>query len=368
MTRTRELAGRLALLAGSLLLVLLAGELALRLGGYRSRRYPATARIGSRDGRTLLDCYPSNPRGYFPIDLRAAASAARYRHLAVHRYDAVARRDPWAVECRYNSLHFRGPEIGPKPPGTLRVAVLGDSFTEGEGVREEDAYPRVLERLLNRGRLRYEVDNCGRRGADFPQLAELFDQVMALDPDVVVYAMVLNDPERSRAFEARQSYVDDWILDRGRPGAGLEEPPLWSSRLAAFVRDRVDRVRIGRATTRWYREMYGEPNRQGWARTRERIEAMNRRCRSRGVEFLLVSWPLLVDLDHYPFAGVSRTIEAFCLSAGIRRLDLLPALRGRPTRSLWVHPVDMHPNEVAHRLAAEALAPVIRRLEERSGP
>jgi hypothetical protein len=25
---------------------------------------------------------------------------------------------------------------------------------------------------------------------------------------------------------------------------------------------------------------------------------------------------------------------------------------------LWVHPVDHHPNELAHRLAAESLAPV----------
>jgi hypothetical protein len=31
-------------------------------------------------------------------------------------------------------------------------------------------------------------------------------------------------------------------------------------------------------------------------------------------------------------------------------------LRARPTESLWVHPVDMHPNEIAHRLAAESLA------------
>jgi hypothetical protein len=30
-----------------------------------------------------------------------------------------------------------------------------------------------------------------------------------------------------------------------------------------------------------------------------------------------------------------------------------------------VHPVDHHPNEVAHRLVAEALAPAVRRLVER---
>ena len=35
-----------------------------------------------------------------------------------------------------------------------------------------------------------------------------------------------------------------------------------------------------------------------------------------------------------------------------------------PASSLWVHPLDMHPNEVAHRLAAESLAPVVAALPD----
>ena len=38
------------------------------------------------------------------------------------------------------------------------------------------------------------------------------------------------------------------------------------------------------------------------------------------------------------------------------------ALSGRPAASLWVHPVDHHPNETAHRLAAESLVEPVRRL------
>src|SRR5439155_26018692 len=63
-----------------------------------------------------------------------------------------------------------------------------------------------------------------------------------------------------------------------------------------------------------------------------------------------------------PFADVSETVARFCLAAGIPRHDLRPAFRGRRTESLWVHPVDMHPNERAHRLPAESLAPAIRAL------
>jgi hypothetical protein len=59
---------------------------------------------------------------------------------------------------------------------------------------------------------------------------------------------------------------------------------------------------------------------------------------------------------------VHETIRRFCVTARIPHHDLLPALRRRPTADLWVHPVDHHPNEIAHRLAAESLVPVVLQL------
>ena len=360
--RARAALGTALLVAGSLAFACLAAEAALRLLHYRPERFRNTARVVDPKWRALLDCYPTNPRRYFDIDLRDPATRERYLWMAPHRLDAVARRAPFAVESRYNARRFRDVELGPKPPGVKRVMVLGDSFTEGQGVKEKDTYPRRLEALLNAsGRGRWEVRNCGRRATDFPELYAAFEEILPFAPDVVVYGMVLNDADRSPEFQARQTYVNDWILDRGRILEGEEAagPGEFDSRLFALVRDGVESWRTSRATLRWYLDMYAEPNREGWQRTQEYMREMNRRTRAAGGRFLVASWPLLVDLDHYPFAGVQETIGRFCLSAGIPRQDLLPALRGRPTSSLWVHPVDMHPNEVAHRLAAESLAPAV---------
>ncbi|HEY3119916.1 MAG TPA: hypothetical protein VGL15_04790, partial [Vicinamibacteria bacterium] len=231
-------------------------------------------------------------------------------------------------------------------------------------VKEADTYPAVLQQLLDAEEPgRWEVLNCGRRAADFPTLHKMFEKILPFDPDLVVYGMVLNDADRSPAFNARHPRIDDWILDRRRM---IESPsparlrPL-ESRLAALVEDRLDAWRIHRAGSRWYLELYGEPNREGWERTQAYLREMNRRLEERGAGLLVASWPLLVNLEgDDPFAAAAETIARFCLSAGISRLDLRPALRGRPTESLWVHPVDHHPNDLAHRLAAESLAPAVR--------
>jgi GDSL-like Lipase/Acylhydrolase family len=365
--RSRELRGRLALAVGSLLAAMLALEAALRIAGYSPARSQAPGELYSRRERVFLDCYPSNPRGYFDVDLRLPDVRARYEALGVPGIAEVAARAPFAVEVRYNGLFFRDREPGPKPAGVLRVVMLGDSFTEGQGVKEPDTTARRLEARLNAaGATRWEVLNCARRGADFPSLHKMFEKVLPFEPDVLVHAMVLNDPERSKAFEARRGHLDDWILDRRRLLDGAPSPPgLLSSRLFALAGDRVDAWRVARETTRWYLDLYGPPNAEGWARTQEEMRDMDRRQRARGGRMLVASWPLLVDLDAYPFASADEAVARFCAAAGIPRVDLRDALRGRPAESLWVHPVDHHPNEVAHELAAAALVDRVRALAPR---
>ena len=359
-----------ALAAASVMVVLLGLEGGLRLARYTPRKFRASARLVDPHWRLLLDCYPSNPRGYFDIDLRDPRSRERYGHLAPLRYEPLVRRTPWAVESSYNSLRFRDVEFSLKAPRVRRVMVLGDSFTEGQGVKEPDTYPRVLEARLNAQDAhapktpRWEVRNCGRRGADFPLLFELFEQILSYEPDVIVYGMVLNDADQSDEFHSRQTYVNDLILDRGRAdGHALPEMGRFDSRLLGFVRDRIETRRTTVETTRWYLDMYGAPNREGWERTQGYLREMNRRTRERGAHFLVASWPLIVNMEgDDPFAAATQTVSRFCVSAGIPWHDLRPALRNHPTSSLWVHPVDMHPNELAHHLAAESLAPIVRDL------
>jgi len=362
----RDRLGGPLLAVGSLLVFFLLAEAAFRIFGFLPERYRMTARMANARWTLLLDCFPTNPRGYFDIDLREPASREKYFAVAPLRFDTVAKRAPWAVEFRYNTLRFRDAPLGPKRPGVRRVMVLGDSFTEGQGVKEPDTCARVLERLLNEKEPgKWEVRNCGRRGTDFPALYEAFEQILPYEPDLVIYALVLNDADQSEAFHARQSYVNDWIVDRARQedDAVPAAPGFFRPRVLDFVADRIEAYRIGRETTRWYLDMWSDGNREGWERTQGYLREMNRRATRQSARLLVAPWPLFVALEGaYPFAPAHQTIARFCLKEGIAHHDLLPLFRGQPSPSFWVHPVDRHPNEKAHRLAAEALAPVVRDL------
>ncbi len=92
---------------------------------------------------------------------------------------------------RTNALGLRGPDLETrKPPGTLRVVVLGSSNTLAQGVDDEDGYVRLLERWLaervGSGR-RVEVVNLSVSGYGPTQrLHRLRTEVEALDPDWIL--------------------------------------------------------------------------------------------------------------------------------------------------------------------------------------
>jgi hypothetical protein len=354
MRASKARVGRVALAAASTLFGLAAAELSVRALGLAPERWAQPAHLESEDKRTALDLYPDDPRDAFPVDLRDERVRARYR-AALPEVDARYERTPHGIASVYTEELCRGralPQDGPS------VVTIGDSFTEGQGVAEEDTFSAVLAAQLGA-----HIVNCGRRGYDFPELRQRFDVALALEPEVVLYAMVLNDPERSASFHARQAYIDDWIVDRRRMvSEGDGAPSAWEPRIFALWTDRIEGMRVGAETERWYREMVGAENREGWAATLDHVEAMHETMRDRGGHLVVALWPLLVELDgEYPFEATHRTIVRGLRARGVRVEDTLAAFRGQDESALWVHPSDRHPNEDAHRIFAGAVAPSLRR-------
>ena len=105
------------------------------------------------------------------------------------------------ARCHYhvtiNSFGFRGKEISlKKPTGTIRIAILGDSFVYGEGENDYNTLSWHLERLLNKNYPpnRFEVLNAGRFGWSICNELEFYkDYVKKFNPDIVILAYSWND-------------------------------------------------------------------------------------------------------------------------------------------------------------------------------
>ena len=97
-----------------------------------------------------------------------------------------------------NSFGMRSPQIAvEKPPGTYRVALLGDSYTFGWGVEQDKPFSRVMENELNQAvgtGKKFEVLNFGVPGyATFQEVAQFFEKGQQFKPDAVIVYVISND-------------------------------------------------------------------------------------------------------------------------------------------------------------------------------
>jgi len=261
-----------------------------------------------------------------------------------------------------NSLGFRGPEFSrAKPDGTLRIAVLGDSFTLGEGVHDSDTYSAGLERALARKvrDRRVEVQNWGVGGYNTVQAASLFESlVLGFAPDVVVLGFTVNDAE---PVLLRVDPITGRMVRRS-PGMEILTPAVerahrgWERlRLVRFARMGRRNRELTRAVIASHRETYAEGS-SSWADCRSAIRRIGDPCRGLGLGCFAVVFPLLWELDEYPLADIHERVLHELRFAGFETVDLLPALDTHVGPDLWVHPTDQHPNEAVHVVAARLLS------------
>lgn len=94
-----------------------------------------------------------------------------------------------------NNLGFRGPDFSRRPKsGTERIAIIGDSFTYGWGLDQDQTWPAILEQCLRSSGRPVEIANLGVPGAGPLSYADLAPRALAaLHPDVLLVAVVQAD-------------------------------------------------------------------------------------------------------------------------------------------------------------------------------
>lgn len=115
-----------------------------------------------------------------------------YSHLC---NQTVTFRSEGYSRSTINSRGFRDKLYAvPKPAGTYRVCVVGDSMTLGLEVPLESTYPKLLEKALRSEGRNVEVLNCGMSGTGTGQQYLGFRQnIKPLQPDMLIVGYHLGD-------------------------------------------------------------------------------------------------------------------------------------------------------------------------------
>ena len=129
-------------------------------------------------------------------------------------------------ETSVNADGFRDDDfLREKPATSFRIICLGDSWTYGQNVNVDDAYPRRLRALLEREYpgAHFEVFNVAVQGYASYHGVRLLRRFIEFRPDVVVIAFAMNDfgMRGAREQDPGQARVVD------RVGALLEKIELY---------------------------------------------------------------------------------------------------------------------------------------------
>lgn len=270
------------------------------------------------------------------------------------------------VTYTVNDDGFRGrPATVPKPAGVRRVMFLGDSFTFGWGVNDEETFCVRLEKLLNDSDagddVVWECLNLGVSGYNTIQERLLFEEsVDRFNPDVVALVYYRNDTEPN-------------LESKSNPALQYRRSRFW---LWEEAKIRLNN-HLGREVFKVRKLVYTNPlesfRERGvkWRESREAHAGIAQGCRTRGIPFLTVIQPAFdvnqpFDAD-FPYRPIHEEVARWCREEGAPCVDLLDHFEPADNVRLGIRG-DGHTNAEGHLEIARILQPVIRKLGVRELP
>lgn len=242
-----------------------------------------------------------------------------------------------------------------KPEKTYRIGVIGDSYSFAPYMQFTDAFPKVLERMLNlnQSEMRAEVINHGVPAYSTSHEIKTATDALDQQSDLLILQITLNDPEIKPIAPIGITHFNTW---------GPMKLTGWKERLVhywsslGFVLQRVHNEMTRRKYIQYFIDLFEKPD--TWANFEKSTREIVRRARERKTPIVGVVFPLFgVPLDNeYPFHLCHRKAQELLKSLDVPVLDLFVDYEGIPIQRLQVIPEeDRHPNEIAHRMAGEKI-------------
>jgi len=253
-----------------------------------------------------------------------------------------------------------------RAPGTTRIALLGDSFTFGNGIADPlDRYGDLVRaRLVRTHEIPIELYNLARPGfstRDQVKLLEDLDED-GFEADVVLVGYVLNDADYVVSDQMGEIVSEIMALQpRSRLLTELYLPNFLYLRWTAVTHRKWPEYR-DLLNTAYEGRLWDEH-----VRTLDRLVDW---CDGRGVALVFIVMPFLNELgSRYPFARPHAALNRYLTEKGVEHVDLLETIQAHHDEGLVVSPFDAHPNERAHALIAgtvwDTVSPLVAALDRR---
>ena len=239
------------------------------------------------------------------------------------------------VIASYNRHGFNDrPRQYTKPPGTTRIAVLGDSFIWGDGVNYDTIWSHKLEKKFLEKYDNIEVLSWGQNGwSTKDELNFLKKEGIKYNIDLLIVGFVTNDPDLHNIPQKQLLFTP----------AKKYFPNLFS-----FLTSYINRVtemyfpKYGYAN--WVEKLYSNDNLQKY---RKILESLFTFCQVKNIKLLVVLTPSRYTEDIKE--KYSKIIPIF-QDIGINYLNLYPIiykeLNTYNPRKLWANPANGHPGEL----------------------
>jgi SGNH hydrolase-like domain, acetyltransferase AlgX len=294
----------------------------------------------------------------------------------------------YTTHVRINRLGLRGPEVGPKSPGSVRVLGMGDSFVSAFNMEEPETFLSVaaaaLRNEISGGDV--EIVNAGTPNYGTWHELRLFQRLVPrLSPDAAILCVYVgNDLENN--LEPRQAIVKSGLLVERHHSPGILPYPVraWLQRHAmtyVFLWNAWNQVRP------WFGKAEMDPIRsekelvspqappsveKGYRISGDMLRQFQEEARSQGIPVLVVIIP--AEFQVYPAAfdtilrHQGRDPSRFDLDLPSKRwtelvrdadlpvLDLLPVFRRHREGAYLYMSLDGHLTETGNRLVGESIA------------
>ncbi|HWR97515.1 MAG TPA: hypothetical protein VN317_03765 [Candidatus Methanoperedens sp.] len=342
--------------------------------------------------------------GFFLIrPLSPALVPDEYLHhkLVPNSNSRLEQRDFSYIQ-RVNNFGLRGRDISLEtPPNTYRILMLGDSFTMGKGVEDDQTFSALLEKSLNA-----EASKCGGRSvevlnggvdsyAPILSLLELERNLGQLKPDMVILNFDASDLVQESAYRREAVYGPGGevvaVPMRAAKKSLNDRVRLWAERHLFFTRFllfSVNKLFGYRSLTT--RELLTQANLEvvahtltqddaprdsQWKNVFASIGGIKEYCASRGIEFVLSIYPWAHQVSEtewipgrYNFMPRNATpsdrsadiLRVYAADKGIELVDAFPVFRRYRGQEALFFKYDMHWTAAGNKVMAQGLEDHLR--------